>query len=75
MAGRVQSAAASALVPDAAFGGRSAKGGSVTVTGPLLHVGQIVVNGAEDLAAEVRRVLATETALAAEKLGIVLVRT
>lgn len=75
MAGRVQSAAASALVPDVSFGGRSAKGGGVTVTGPLLHVGQIVVNGAEDLAAEVRRVLATETALAAEKLGIVLVRT
>ena len=69
---RVQKAAASSLVPDPANlpklggGGR----GSVSITAPLLSIGQIVVQGAEELRAEVRRVVDDESARIAELLGL-----
>ena len=69
---RVQKAAASSLVPDPAnlpkLGGGGAGGG--TITGPLVSIGQIVVQGAEELRAEVRRVFDDESARIAELLGL-----
>lgn len=73
MRGRVQRAAASSLVPDAPIaGGAVARGGGVSLTGPLVHVGQIVVGAMGDLGAEVRRILDVEAGRAAERLGIAL---
>lgn len=72
MRGRVQRAAATSLVPDAPIGGGLARGGGVSLTGPLVHVGQIVVGTMEDMGAEVRRILDVETGRAAERLGIAL---
>lgn len=72
MEDRVQKAAASSLVPDpsklAALGGGGR--GSVTITAPLLSIGQIVVQGAEEIRAEVRRVVDDESARIAELLGL-----
>lgn len=73
MRGRVQRAAATSLVPDAPLGGGApARGGGVSLTGPLVHVGQIVVGTMEDLGVAVRRLLDTEAERAAERLGIAL---
>ena len=73
MRGRVQRAAATSLVPDAPIGGGAlARGGGVSLTGPLVHVGQIVVGAMGDLGAEVRRILDVEAGRAAERLGIAL---
>lgn len=70
---RVQKAAASSLVPDPAnlpkLGGGGA--GRGTITGPLVSIGQIIVQGGEELVMEVRRVLDTEAARVAENLGLV----
>lgn len=74
MEGRVQKAAASSLVPDppkaGSLGALGGGRGSVSITAPLLSIGQIVVQGAEELRAEVWRVLDDESARIAELLGL-----
>lgn len=73
-ADRVQRAAASSLVPSMGGASGAARGGA-TITAPLVHIGQLVVNGSEELRTEVRRVLDEESARAAAILGFSLART
>lgn len=73
-ADRVQRAAASSLVPSMGGASGAARGGA-TITAPLVHIGQLVVNGSEELRTEVRRVLDEESARAAAILGLSLART
>ncbi|MFO0588838.1 MAG: hypothetical protein U0441_14910 [Polyangiaceae bacterium] len=68
---RVQKAAASSLVPDPQkLPALGARGAGASFTGPLVSIGQLIVQGGDDLATEIRRVIAVEAARVAENLGL-----
>lgn len=73
MEGPIQRAAERSLVPDPtglALGGRGGGGGGAQFTGPLVSIGQLVVNGTDELRELVMDIIEGSAARAAATLGL-----